>query len=57
MNKEKLEVGSPYPTLRPSDKLPEHGDGADALSLASKAIVSKNKIDVKSFQKSGSIFI
>jgi len=51
VNKEKLEVGSPYPTLRPSDKLPEQGGGADALSPASEAsetIVPKNEADVKS---------
>lgn len=43
MQKKELEVGSPYPTLRPSDKLPEHGDGADALSPTSDTIFTKKK--------------
>jgi hypothetical protein len=48
VNKEQLEVESPYPTLRSSQKLPEHGDGADALSPAAiDNSIPKKELNIK----------
>lgn len=40
INTEQFEAGSPYPTPVSSNKLPQHGDGANALSQTDESIIA-----------------